>query len=127
MSEQIILTTGIYDAIKDHVRRKKVTAEEEIRILAELRGAKQVRRKELPEDVVTVDRKVRIKDHTQNKEQEYIFVGIAEAKPKRNKHSILSEMALATVGYKVGDVIEWPFEGGERKIEILKVEPWSQN
>ncbi|ACU06716.1 GreA/GreB family elongation factor [Flavobacteriaceae bacterium 3519-10] len=127
MSEQIILTTGIYDAIKDHVRRKKVTAEEESRILAELRGAKQVRRKELPEDVVTVDRKVRIKDHTQNKEQEYIFVGIAEAKPKRNKHSILSEMALATVGYKVGDVIEWPFEGGERKIEILKVEPWSQN
>src|SRR5690606_30630847 len=103
------------------------TAEEESRILAELRGAKQVRRKELPEDVVTVDRKVRIKDHTQNKEQEYIFVGIAEAKPKRNKHSILSEMALATVGYKVGDVIEWPFEGGERKIEILKVEPWSQN
>ena len=127
MSEQIILTTGIYDAIKDHVRWKKVTAEEESRILAELRGAKQVRRKELPEDVVTVDRKVRIKDHTQNKEQEYIFVGIAEAKPKRNKHSILSEMALATVGYKVGDVIEWPFEGGERKIEILKVEPWSQN
>lgn len=127
MSEQIILTTGIYDAIKDHVRRKKVTAEEESRILAELRGAKQVRRKELPEDVVTVDRKVRIKDHTQNREQEYIFVGIAEAKPKRNKHSILSEMALATVGYKVGDVIEWPFEGGERKIEILKVEPWSQN
>ena len=127
MSEQIILTTGIYDAIKDHVRRKKVTAEEESRILAELRGAKQVRRKELPEDVVTVDRKVRIKDHTQNREQEYIFVGIAEAKPKRYKHSILSEMALATVGYKVGDVIEWPFEGGERKIEILKVEPWSQN
>jgi|SRR5690606_16462587 len=127
MSEQIILTTGIYDAIKDHVRRKKVTAEEESRILAELRGAKQVRRKELPEDVVTVDRKVRIKDHTQNREQEYIFVGIAEAKPKRNKHSILSEMALATVGSKVGDVIEWPFEGGERKIEILKVEPWSQN
>lgn len=127
MSEQIILTTGIYDAIKDHVRRKKVTAEEETRLLAELKGAKQVRRRELPDDVVTVDKKVRIKDHTQKREQEYIFVGTAEAKPKRNKHSILSEMALATVGYKVGDVISWPFADGERKIEILNVEPWSQN
>lgn len=127
MSEQIILTTGIYDAIKDHVRRKKVTREEEERLTAELRTAIQVRRRELPEDVVTVDSKVKIKDHTQNTEQEYIFVGVAEAKPKKNKHSILSEMALATVGYKVGDIIDWPFANGERKIEILNVEPWSQN
>ncbi len=34
------------------------------------------------------------------------------------------DIALATVGYKVGDVIEWPFIDGERKIEILKVEPF---
>lgn len=31
-------------------------------------------------------------------------------------------MALATVGYSVGDIIEWPFKTGEKKIEILKVE-----
>lgn len=121
MSEQIILTTGIYDAIKDHVRRKKVSINEEHRLLAELRSAKQVRRKDLPEDVVTVDRKVKIKDHTRETEYDYVFVGIADAKPKKNKHSILSDMALATVGYKVGDVIEWPFKDGDRKIEILEV------
>ena len=124
MSENITLTTGIYDAIKDHLRRKKVTPNEEVRLAAELRNAKQVRRKQLPEDVVTVDRKVTVKDHTLNKEDEYIFVGIADARPKKNKHSILSEMALATVGYKVGDIIEWPFKDGERRIEILKVENW---
>lgn len=47
-----------------------------------------------------------------------------KAKPKKNKHSILSDIALATVGYKVGDIINWPFRDGERKIEILKVENW---
>ena len=124
MSDQIILTTGIYDAIKDHLRRKKVSPNEEVRLASELRNAKQVRRRALPEDVVTVNRKVTIKDHSQNKEEEYIFVGVAEARPKKNKHSILSDMALATVGYKVGDVIEWPFRDGERRIEILKVENW---
>ncbi len=122
MSENIVLTTGVYDAIKDHLRRKKVTANEEVRLLAELKGAKQVLRKNLPNDVVTVDRKVTIKDLNQNLEKEYIFVGISEAKPKKNKYSILSDIALATMGYKVGDVIEWPFKDGERRIEILKVE-----
>ena len=124
MSNKIILTTGIYDAIKDHLRRKKVSPNEEVRLAPELRNAQQVRRRALPEDVVTVNRKVTIKDHSQNKEEEYIFVGVAEARPKKNKHSILSDMALATVGYKVGDVIEWPFRDGERRIEVLKVENW---
>ena len=124
MTQNIILTTGIYDAIKDHLRRKKVTPNEEVRLTSELRNAVQVRRRELPEDVVTVDRKVTVKDHTLNKEEEYIFVGVPQAKPKKNKHSILSDMALATMGYKVGDIVEYPFKDGERRIEILKVENW---
>ena len=124
MTQNIILTTGIYDAIKDHLRRKKVTKNEEVRLTSELRNAVQVRRRELPENVVTVDRKVTVKDHTLNKEEEYIFVGVEQAKPKKNKHSILSDMALATMGYKVGDIVEYPFKDGERRIEILKVENW---
>lgn len=124
MSNHIIVTTGIYDAIKDTLRRKKVSIPEEKRLAGELRKAKQVLRRELPADVVTVDRKVTIRDYTRNFEHEYIFVASAKAKPAKNKHSILSDIALATVGYKVGDIIDWPFKDGERKIEILKVESW---
>ena len=128
MSNQIVLTTGIYDVVKDYVRRKRVSINEENRLIEELRDAKQVLRRDLPEDVVTVERKVTIKDHTLNEEQEYIFVPTSiKPKPTKNKYSILSDMALATVGYKVGDIINWPFKEGERKIEILKVEPWIQN
>lgn len=125
MTDNIIITTGIYDAIKDTIRRKKVSILEEKRLAEELRKAKQVRRRDLPADVVTVDRKVTIKDHTQDFEHEYIFVSSVKAKPKKNKHSIFSEMALAVVGYKVGDIISWPFKEGERKIEILKVDRWN--
>lgn len=124
MSENITVTTGIYDAIKEQLRRKKVSIAEEARLTAELRGAKQVLRRDLPEDVVTVDRKVTLKDHTADTQNEYIFVASTKAKPKKNKHSILSNLALAVVGYKVGDVINWPFQDGERKLEILNVEPW---
>lgn len=124
MSNHIIVTTGIYDAIKDTLRRKKVGIEEEKRLTEELRKAKQVLRRDLPADIVTVDRKVTLKDHTLNFEHEYIFVPSVKEKLKKNKYSILSDIALAVVGYKVGDVISWPFRDGERKIEILKVEPW---
>ncbi|MBV8327958.1 GreA/GreB family elongation factor [Chryseobacterium sp.] len=124
MSDHIIVTTGIYDAIKDTLRRKKVSIGEEQRLTEELRKAKQVLRRDLPADIVTVNRKVALKDHTQNFEHEYIFVPSTQEKLKKNKHSILSDIALAVVGYKVGDVINWPFRNGERKIEILRVEIW---
>lgn len=124
MSTNIIVTTGVYDAIKEHLRRKQVTIKEENRLLSELKTAKQVLRKNLPEDIVTVNKTVTIKDHADNQEYEYNFVATNREKVKKNKHSILSDMALATVGYKVGDVIDWPFREGDRKIEILNVQPY---
>lgn len=126
MTKNIIVTTGIYDLIKDHVRRKKVTIEEENRLLSELKGAKQVRRRELPDDVVTVNRRVMILDHSDQQEKEYIFVSTNKTKLQKRKFSILSDMALATVGYKVGDIIDWPFKKGNKKVEILSVSPFVQ-
>ena len=121
MSTHITVTTGIYDAIKEVIRTRKVSIPEINRLTAELKEAQQVLRRDLPEDTVTVNRVVKIKDHTENEEKEYIFVPSPRANPKKNKYSILSDIALATVGYKVGDVIEWPFKDGDKKIEILEV------
>lgn len=122
MSENIVVTTGIYDLIKDQIRRKRVSQAEEEILNNELRTAKQVLRRELPEDVVTVNRKVTIKDHTNNNEESYIFVDSNKERKKKGKYAITSDIAMATVGYKKGDVITWPFRDGERKIEILNVE-----
>ncbi|WP_226064846.1 GreA/GreB family elongation factor [Kaistella polysaccharea] len=125
MSESIVLTTGIYDLIKEHLRRKGTTIEEEQILLQQLRNAKQVLRRELPEDVVTVNCEIKIKDVDTNEEENYLFVQTSRHKEKKGKYSILSPMALATVGNKVGDVINWPFKEGEKKIEILSVEHYN--
>ncbi|MFL9835253.1 GreA/GreB family elongation factor [Chryseobacterium terrae] len=121
MSEQIILTTGVYDLIKDHLRRKKTTAEEEKILLAQLRNAKQVLRRDLPKDVVTINCEVKIKDSSQPHEQKLMIVPDNQAKVKKGKYSVLSDIVLAIVGNKVGEIIDWPFEEGDRKIEILSV------
>ncbi len=122
MSANIILTTGIYDLIKDHVRRKKVTIEQEEILLAELKKASQVLRKDLPEDIASVDRKIKVKENTLNQEMEFLLVGPKAAKVSKNKYSILSEVGLAIVGYKTGDVVKWPTPNGIKEYEIVSVE-----
>lgn len=122
MSENIIVTTGIYDLIKEQIRRKQVSKQEEERLNQELRSAQQVLRKDLPENIVTVNRRVTIKDHSDNTEATYTFVSTGRERRKKGKYSIMSEMGIATVGYKEGDTITWPFPNGTKKLEILKVE-----
>ncbi|SHJ58523.1 regulator of nucleoside diphosphate kinase [Arenibacter nanhaiticus] len=122
MTKNVIVTTGIYDMIKEHVRRNKVTKQEQELLLLELKNAKQVFRRDLPDDIVTVNRRVKIKDHTENKEKEYMFVASTKTNNKKGKSSILCDVAVATVGRQVGDIINWPFKDGERKLEILMVE-----
>ncbi|MBA5793559.1 GreA/GreB family elongation factor [Flavobacterium sp. xlx-214] len=122
MSQNIILTTGLYDLIKDHVRRKKVTQAEEDLLLNELKHASQVLRKDLPENIVSVNKKVTYKDLENNVEKTVLFVGPKNAKISKNKISILSDEGIAMVGYPIGNVIEWPSKKGNLKLEILNVE-----
>lgn len=122
MSQNIILTTGVYDLIKDHLRRKKATKAEEEILYAELKNAKQVLRKNLPDDIVTVNKLITVKNKNTNKTETVTFVGPTKVKTAKKRFSILSEIGIAIVGYKVGDVIKWPSSQGEIQYEILKVE-----
>ncbi|MFV0158743.1 GreA/GreB family elongation factor [Empedobacter falsenii] len=122
MTTNIILTTGVYDLIKDHLRRKKVTAEQEDILTQELRHAEQILRRDMADNIVSVGKKVTIKELNSNQEYQLNFVGPDKAKPKKNRHSILMDEGLATVGYKTGDIVEWPTIDGVKKYEILNVE-----
>jgi regulator of nucleoside diphosphate kinase len=121
-NQTIILTTGVYDLVKEHVRRKKVTPIEEEILKLQLKKAMQVPRKSLPSNVITIDTRVTIKDQTSNQTEIFIFVAPDKAKKKNKTESILTPMGLALVGCKEGDVITWAFEDGVKQIEILNVE-----
>lgn len=119
--KNIILTTGIYDLIKDHIRRRKVTPAEEAVLTSQLKNAEQVLRKDLPEDIVTVDTRVTIKNHSTNEEKSYVFVGPDKAKKKNNTESILSKIGLALVGCKEGSTVNWVLDGIHSEVEVLSV------
>ena len=122
MTQGITLTTGVYDLIKDHLRRKKATPKEEEILLLQLKKAKQLTRKSLPLDVVTIDAKVTIKNLQSNEEEVYTFVAPLRAKKRNNTYSILSPIGLALVGCKVGDEIDWVLDERLKKMQILNVE-----
>ncbi|MBF6608587.1 MAG: GreA/GreB family elongation factor [Flavobacterium sp.] len=121
MSNPIILTTGIYDLIKDHVRRRKVTPEEGELLTTQLKYAKQVRRRDLPEDVVSVNSRVTVKDTATGEEQELAFVPPGKGKLKHKTQSIMTPIGLALVGCAAGDIVKWPVKGEPKEFEILKV------
>jgi|SRR5690554_14434 len=122
MKENIILTTGLYDLIKEHLRRKRVTPEEEELLAEELRTAGQLLKVDISEDVVILNKTVTYKNHTDGKTKTVTFVIPDKSKPSKNKISILSDEGIAMVGRKVGDTIVWPTTNGEIKLEVLKVE-----
>lgn len=124
-NQPIILTTGIYDLIKDHIRRKKATPVEEEILRLQLKRAMQVPRKNLPSNVVTVDTRVTIKDHSSDAIDTYFFVSPDRAKKKNGTTSILSTMGLALVGCKEGDLVTWVFGDDKRQLEIVNVERMS--
>lgn len=119
----VILTTGIYDLLKEHIRRKKLSKANEAALEAQLKKARQVLRKDLPADVVTVDTLVTVKDLETGDTQEYKFVGPDSAKKKNGTVSILSSMGIAMIGYPAGAVIEWEFNEAIKKNQIIKVTP----
>lgn len=120
-SKSIILTTDIYDLLKDQLRLRKLSLFNEEKLKLELRSATQVLRKDLPEDTVTVDKSVKIKHLATGVESSYKLVAPAKAKRKHNTISILSPIGVAMLGYSAGDELSWEMPDGVQEYQIVEV------
>lgn len=69
---------------------------------------------------VTINKTITVKYN--NNTKIVVFIGPSKAKPNKNKYSILSTFGITIIGYKVGDIVNWPTNEGEISFEILKVE-----
>lgn len=117
----IILSTGIFDLLKDHIRRRKLSKFNEEKLKLELCYAKQVLRKELPEDVVTVNTCVRVRELESGTEFSYTLVAPAKARDKHNTLSILSPIGVAMLGYAKGAKLQWEMADGIKVYQIEEV------
>jgi regulator of nucleoside diphosphate kinase len=87
----------------------------------ELLRAVFVESKGIPPDVITMNSRVRLKDLDTHEEMTYTLVFPADANIKENKISVLAPIGTAMLGYKMGDIIEWPVPSGQRRLKVIEI------
>jgi len=87
----------------------------------EINRAKIVDPEDIPNDVITMNSKFKLKDLDSGEEMIYTLVFPEEADIYKNKISIYAPMGTALIGYRVGDIIKWPVPGGILRIKVLEI------
>lgn len=90
-------------------------------LAGELRRAQVVPRSEIPADVVTMHSTVRVRDMEDGEEETYTLVYPHEADIETGKLSVLAPVGTALLGYRAGDVVEWPVPAGVARLRIEEV------
>lgn len=84
----------------------------------EIARAKVIPPKQAPEDLVTMNSKVRLTDLSTGESLVYTLVFPHEADYKEGRISILAPLGTALLGFRVGDVVEWRMPAGTRTLRI---------
>lgn len=90
-------------------------------LAGELRRARVVPRSEVPPDVVTMHSTVRLRDLGTGDEETYTLVYPDEADIGAGKLSVLAPVGTALLGYRAGDVVEWPVPAGVTRFRVEEV------
>jgi len=75
----------------------------------------------IPRDVITMNSKVIISDTESGEKTTYTLVFPSAANISENKLSIMAPLGMALLGYRTGDIIEWPVPSGVRKLKVDKI------
>jgi regulator of nucleoside diphosphate kinase len=87
----------------------------------ELGRARVVPDDQVPPDIVTMNSVVRLRDLDSDETEEYELVYPADADVAYNRISDLAPTSTAILGYRAGDVIEWPVPAGLRRPQVEEV------
>ncbi|MCC7499370.1 MAG: nucleoside diphosphate kinase regulator [Bryobacterales bacterium] len=124
MRDRIYITEEDSDRLRRLVTGRRAASSNEQEILdlleQELDRAEVVKPEALPHDVISMNSDFRLKDLDSGREQRYKLVFPNQSRGD-NAVSVLAPIGMAVLGYRVGDVIEWPVPKGVRRLEVLEV------
>jgi regulator of nucleoside diphosphate kinase len=87
----------------------------------EMNRALVVSPKEVPENVITMNSRVLMRDVESGNDLTLWLVFPDKVDAVKNPVSILSPLGTAMIGYKVGDVFTWESPAGKKQIEVLDI------
>jgi regulator of nucleoside diphosphate kinase len=86
----------------------------------ELDRAEVVEPEAIPRDVVTMNSEVQLRDLDSGETRVYRLIFPTQTRTA-NSISVLAPVGTAMLGYRVGDVIEWPVPKGIRRLKVMDV------
>lgn len=125
-SKNIVITESDYNRLQrliESSRRFRVRDMEYLDALEEeLDRATIVSPEAIPDDVVTMNSRVEVRDLNYGRTTVYQIVFPKDADIAKNRISVLAPIGTGLLGYKSGVTVEWRVPSGVRRLRILKVE-----
>jgi regulator of nucleoside diphosphate kinase len=121
-TSQLILSKGMYGLLKTHLKTSNnLSTFNKAKLEKELKSAKILTSHDIPIEVVSVNRNLRILDLETEEELVFDLVAPGEAKIKNNKVSVLAPVGVALLGYREGDLVDWEMPEGLKTYHIRQV------
>jgi regulator of nucleoside diphosphate kinase len=79
------------------------------------------RNQRIPNDVITMNSRFRLRDVDTDQEAVYTLVFPGDADSASGKISILAPIGTAVLGYKIGDTIEWEVPAGRKRFKVEEI------
>ena len=95
---------------------------DEMRALEEeLNRAEIVTPDDVPPDVITMNSRAELLDLDTGERMEFTVVFPGDASIDEGRISVLAPVGTGMLGYRVGDVFEWPAPYGMRRLKVTEV------
>ena len=122
---KIIITEVDYERLQDLLASEFATAIGPCEYLDDLRAeldrADIVRLEDVPENVVTMDSTVALRDLDTKEKEIYTLVFPDSADIANDRLSVLAPVGTAILGERVGDVVRWRVPQGLRRLKVESV------
>lgn len=122
-SENIIISIPEHELLTKHLQAANLSDYNKNRLHNVLKSASVVSEEAMPEDVVSLESMVKIREKESGREFEFQIVLPSHADIRKKRVSVFAPVAIAVMGFRVGDFVEWEMPDGIKSMEILSAEP----
>jgi regulator of nucleoside diphosphate kinase len=124
-SKNIVMTTTDYARLRaviaEHAAAKNGSAWQFELLERELNRTRLLPSNEIPPNVVTMNSTVRVRGGSRDAADTWTIVYPQDTDLDQGRISIFSPMAMAILGYRVGDEVSWEVPAGRRRYSIEEI------
>lgn len=124
MSNALLISKSDFDLLQLHLTRSGSNLSDfnKTKLKEELKSAKVVKDKDLPDNIASLNSIVGIKNIETGQTFKFQLVLPGEANFKEQKVSVFAPIGVALLGYPIGSEIQWEMPDGLKTFEIISCE-----